>query len=320
MRKFINAAIISVMALAMGLWSTPVGAEGVCDSPEPDGVVWYSGGSRTFTGWLEKGGTYEGQIEACNKNTETKVIEVYSAPYSVAQNDYTGPDFITQTSWNRIADWISFPDSDSYTIASGQTVFIKFKITVPDDGTAISGSQAAAIMLEDTQVYGAEDQSNVLSTKRFSWLVFADIRGDGLRWGGQTLEWKADGPVLFDNSNGVKTYSVIENLGNVSFTAQYHVVITDAFRNGEVVFERDTEPTILPESKRANEFKWDNAPALGVFNITETINYYDNNETYTKTVYIFPLWLLIILAAMIVLLVTALILKVRKHHEKRQKT
>jgi hypothetical protein len=306
--------------LTAGLASTPVGAEGVCENPKSDGIVWYLGGSRTFAGWLERGGTYEGQIEACNDSTETKTIEVYSAPYSVAQNDYTGPDFITQPSWNRIADWISFPDSDSYTIDSGQTVFIKFKITVPDDGTAISGSQSAAIMLEDTQVYGVEDESNVLSTKRFSWLVFADIRGDGLKWGGQTLEWKADGPVLFDNSNGVKTYSVIENMGNVSFQAQHDVVITDAFRNGEVVFEKSTEPTILPESKQASEFKWENAPALGVFNITETINYLDNNETYTKTVYIFPLWLLIILAAVIILLVIALILKIRQHREGKQTT
>jgi hypothetical protein len=318
-KVLITCALAVGLALSAGLTTQPVGAtSNFCDSPKPDGLVWYVGRPVTEAGWLEKGATFESQIEVCNDNTETRQLNVYATPYSIAQNDYTGVDFISKTTWNKLSEWISFPAGDNFTIASGQTIYIPFKITVPTDGSAITGSQAASIMLEGAQVYGDGDESAVLSTKRFLWVAYANINGDGLRQSGDILEWRADGSVLFSNENGLNTYSLIENTGNVSFTSQHHVTITDLFRNEAVAYDKEGKMMIMPESKRANEFKWGEAPAAGLFKITEQISYLDQVKHFEKIVLIFPLWLLIIVAIIIVLLVAALIMKIRNYREGKQ--
>jgi len=322
MKRFISILITGIFALGLclSLSFTPesAGAAGICDTPENDGVVWYSGGPKTKAGWLEKGDSYEGVIEACNDNVNAQIINIYTTPYSISQNDFSGADFISQNSWNKLAEWISFPDGESYIIQSGETIFIDFKIDVPNDGTVISGSQASSIMLEGAEVFGESEENSVLSTKRFAWLVFADINGDGLRWGGNTYEWNTNGPIVLDNKDGIKTGLIIENSGNVNFDVKSHVAISDAFKNDKVIFEKDSEMTVFPESKRANEVKWEEAPALGLFNVTETVSYLDKNETFTKTILMFPLWLLLIIAVIIVLLIVALVLKIRNSKSKKQ--
>jgi hypothetical protein len=319
MKQSIRGAITGLMALAIvfaaASISQPVGAvSGICDDPQDDGLVWYIGGPTTKAGWMDPGAVYEGQIEACNANSAGRKISVSSSPYSVSQSDYIGIDFISKNSWNMLADWISFPSGDSYEIASGQTIYIPFKITVPSDGSAIAGSQAAMIMLEGGEIYGSTEQSSLLSTKRFGWAVFADINGADLHQSGQIEQWKADGPLLLDNRDGLNVFSLMENTGNVSFNSRHELVITDLLRD-KVVYENQSEMSILPESKRANEQKWDQLPALGLYKVQEQISYLDQSVPHEAIVLVVPLWLLIIIAMIIILLVAAIVIKVREHRK-----
>ncbi|MDL2327930.1 hypothetical protein LJC64_04720 [Ruminococcaceae bacterium OttesenSCG-928-A11] len=310
-------AIIALMSSITGMES--VGAvNNICSKPKEDGVVWYTG-NPTLVGWLDPGEVYEGTIEACNDNVEALSITAYPAPYSINQNDFYGTDFTSKGSWNKLADWISFPNGDTFTINSGQTIFIPFKITVPSNDSVIAGSQAAAIMLENNEVYGNQEESGVLSTKRFAWIVHADVNGGGLRQEGKVLSWKADGPLIFDNTNGINTYSLVENIGNVSFKAKYKLTITDSFRNNALAYEKETEKTMLPESKISNEFKWNEAPAVGWFRIREEITVFDKTETFEKMILIIPLWFIVVVVAILILLIWAIILKIRQHREKNRR-
>ena len=308
-----------ILGVAFFLPGSNVSALGSCENPEADSVIWYKGNSVTRAGTLEPGQSYYGEIEACNSDIVARKVKMSTAPYSINQADYENVDFMTSNDWNRLADWISFPDGDTYTIESGQTVYLKFRIQVPSDGSAIGGTQSASLMLTD--VFREEGSENVgLQTEaRYLWQVTADINSSDLRREGKITSWWADGILVFDNSNGLKTKSIIENTGNVSFMADYHVTFYDVFRNNAIAYEADAEKEILPESSRANEFKWNEAPAVGWFKVVEEITVYGKTETFEKTIFVVPLWFIVIVVAIIILLIWALILRIKQRHDKNKK-
>lgn len=319
-RRIGSAITAIIIGAVLFLPNNNVGATNIsCDHPEDNGVIWYMGGSVTKIGELNPGQSYEGEIEACNADTITRKIKLESAPYSINQNDYDNVDFLTKNDWNRLADWISFPDGDMYTIGSGKTIFLKFRVEVPNDGTAIAGTQSASIMLTD--VFRDDNSENVgLQTeKRYLWQVTADVDGANLRREGKITSWKADGPLVFDNRNGINTRSIVENTGNVSFVVKYKVAVMDAFRNDAIAYTKESEKEVLPESKRANDFKWNETPAVGWFKIREEITVFDKTETFEKMVLVVPFWFVIIAVAIIVLLVWALVLKVKQHRNKSKR-
>lgn len=319
MKRTAGAILVAALCIISLSSCGEAGAIGYCDSPEADSVVWYRGDSVTRAGAMEPGQAYYGEIEACNSDVVTRKVKMETAPYSINQADYENVDFITKTPWNKLADWISFPDGDTYTIGTGETVFLKFRIQVPTDGTAISGTQTASIMLTDVFREDSDSSVGLQTEQRYLWMVTADINGAGLRQEGKIHRWQADGPLVFDNTKGIKTYSLVENTGNVNFTAKYKLKITDLWRNNALAYEAEAEKDIFPESKRANEFVWNEAPAIGIFNIKEEITVYDKTETFEKVVLILPLWFVIIVVAIIILLLWALILKIKKHREKNKR-
>jgi hypothetical protein len=317
MKKQLLIGGLAGLMLLLGL-ATPVGASARCDTPEKDGLVWYTGESRTRIGWLNPGDSYDGEIEACNGDIIDRSVVPSTEPYSINQGDYKTPDFMTATDWNKLADWITF-DKDRYDLSPSETIYIKFHVQVPSDGTAFTGSQAASIMLTD--VFNDTDggQTGLMTEKRVLWMVTANINGSDIRYGGDLLEWNASGWLVFDNGD-VWTRSLLENTGNMSFTAKHHLVIKDLWRNEAVVYEKEAENDVYPNNKRANEFRWEEAPIFGLFKISEQISYFDETKNFEKIILIIPLWLLIIIAAIILLLIMAIILKIREHHKDKEQT
>ena len=55
------------------------------------------------------------------------------------------------------------------------------------------------------------------------------------------------------------------------------------------------ESLILPESERYNTLSWDEAPAVGIFRVRQTIEIFDDVSTVERVVVICPFWLLFVI-------------------------
>jgi hypothetical protein len=309
-----------VVGLAVGL-ALPAQAEG----EDHKSTVWaQSGGKTVFDEALIPGRNYVSTVQLYNDSDQQSISHFKVTSYGVrADGSYSATD-IAVMERTELTKWVTYANGqDTYDIIlePRQTVDVPFTISVPDDWVA-SGSQSAALVIssEDYAPDAPKSEQGLTIETEYLHLLFANVGGsEPLRIDAQFLGLDVPS-ILFSASQGLPMKMLFTNEGNVWTTAQYHIEVTDKIRYDAVAYERTDSKELLVGNEVTVEQTWSEMPELGWFNVRATVTIGGEEFIDSKTVIVFPLWLLIILAAMIILLVTALILKVRKHHEKRQKT
>lgn len=269
---------------------------------------------------LTPGKTYEESVVVYNIGGADFDFSVEAAPYQTKDNSYE-PDFFSENSYTKLANWITFEQTD-FSVKADTSAEVKFTIAVPDD--APGGGQYAAILIRlgdaDSESEGVGIISQLAAT------IHGHVKGNAVRRDGKMISH--DFPTIF-LSNPVTVTSVFENTGNIDYRVTESWTIRDFFTNREYVGPESANDTgyvygtlsaaILPGTERTLKLSWQDTPAIGVFRVEQTISYFDQIETFSHIVVVCPIWLVALVGAFIVFGLIWLIAHIiSRRHDKPQ--
>ncbi|MDR1196706.1 MAG: hypothetical protein LBL08_00275 [Candidatus Nomurabacteria bacterium] len=274
------------------------------------------------------GGKYEGRFRVRQTGHETSQIVAEIKPMTAYKNYEVETDRTQITKWTTFklegCDVDKVEDGKTYfTMRSKEECYLNYYISVPQN--AMGGSQNSAIMVrtETRDDVGAKSGNAGVSYQyQFAYAVYSDVDGPGAVYAGKVLENNVPW-ILFEPPLGVS--SLVENTGNLDFMTKYEVKMNNWF-GGKEVYNRSWEGLTFADSKYEDGTQWAEAPVLGLFEVTQTINLLDEkvenqtSSTVTKLVLIIPIWLVLIIIGIILLLIWALYLRIKGKKEKSYKT
>ncbi len=268
---------------------------------------------------LTPGQTYSGSVVITNVGRLPYSVKASVSPYYVAGDDYT-PDFENESAYTKLHNWVEL-DQTEYQLEPGDKANVDFTITVPKD--VASGGQYAAIMLLSNNK-GSGEGVNVQA--QLAAILYGHVSGGELRREGELVNHSL--PNFMFNSDFVISQTV-KNTGNIDFRVTQKMTVTNFFTNKEIINENTVSSdgdlvgsntaTVLPGTSRTGILRWDNAPKLGVFRVTQDISFLDQSYSFSQVVLICPIWLFVALIALFIVAIIWIILHfVKKSHSSPQ--
>lgn len=254
---------------------------------------------------LKPGKTSEGTFKIENTGQKEIGFEINTSPYSVADKNYT-IDPTIESEYTQISDWITVSEK-SGTLPAGETIDIKYTIKVPSD--AAGGGQYALINVRMVQDAANDGEASINAVKQIGFRVLSNVEGS-VDKKGKIVEQNINS-ILFNPP--ITATSTVENNGNTHVTASY-VLQVYALGGSEEAYTNEENPTtvtILPETQRFNSISWEGAPPLGIFRVKQTITIAGETDTYTKVVFLCPIWLLFIILLAVFLLIFWVVSRIR---------
>lgn len=259
-------------------------------------------------GYLDQGDTYRGTIGLRNENDETATVTFTPKPYSfVPKDDDFIPSHSSANPFTELSNWLKFPDGDRIDLPAGAEREVKYEFTVPKG--AITGTQTASILIHTVKEAEEASSTGVSAEASFSYIIYANINGIDLKEEGNIVSWDT---ASFVSGPPIKVRSVVENTGNASFIADYKLEVFGVFAGKDPVYTHEEKADVLPENKRAVFQYWNEAPLLGIFNVTETISFLGEDYDFSKTVFLCPIWLIILVAVFVILAIVLIVHRSQK--------
>jgi hypothetical protein len=200
--------------------------------------------------------------------------------------------------------WVNLDQNNYYDLQPDQSQVINFHIDVPKD--APSGGQYVVIFAE-TGKLDPSGGASVQVNKRIGYKFYANLGGETRQAG--RIESVAQNQLYFEPP--IISTSQVRNTGNVDFQATHKFKVVDLM--GKEKYSETKEMDVLPDTCREVTLKWDGAPAFGLFNVTNEIEYLDQiHYNETKLVLVIPIYVIIIFGLVLILLIWAIILKIKK--------
>ena len=106
----------------------------------------------------------------------------------------------------------------------------------------------------------------------------------------------------------------MENCGNVDAELNVSLKVYPFFSNEEI-YTNEEKPTVLntlPATKRYHKELWANSPAIGIFNVEQTIKYGSETKTERKLVIVCPVWLIVLIVLFILSVIFWLVARNRE--------
>jgi len=306
MKKFFKTVTLLAVALTFGIlaFSNNAFAE---DAPKPAIFPEVSPVSQRLS--LDPGasGTYEVKVK--NIGSEAFSFRVYASPYSVSGENYD-LSFEAQTNHTQISRWISF-EQETYTVEVGDTAFVKYAVSVPEDVPA--GSQYAAVFVEllpgDT---AEESKGGIKAISRIAVVVYGSIAGE-TREIAEIKEMKL--PLLMTSGKLIAS-TLIRNDGNTDFPARTNLKITSLF--GKVLYEKEESRDVLPDTERRIEIVWDETPSFGILRGEYTVSAIaGETKTKSRLIFIIPIFVIVFAILLLTSIIILAIITWRKHRLKK---
>lgn len=266
---------------------------------------------------LYPGATYEGSVKVSNVGKLPFTVRASVRPFYVKGDSYE-PDFVSESAYTKLYNWIKLEKTE-FVIEPGKNHELKFSVKVPED--VASGGQYAAIMLLSDS--GEEGGAGVNVSAQIAAILYGHVNGGELRAEGELTDHTL--PKTFSSDFSVS--QTIKNTGNVDFRVEQTMTVTEFFSNREVVNKNSVSgdgqligsniSVVLPGTSRTGILTWPDAPKLGLFNVVQTIRFLDQDYTFKKLVFLCPLWLAVILVALLVTLIVWIVFKLRKKHQRK---
>ena len=265
---------------------------------------------------LEPGEVREGTIKVFTPaDLEGKFMyRIEVAPYNVEGADYEA-DLSTQSARSQIVDWIKI-EEPAGVLEANETKEIRYTITVPEN--AAGGGQYAAILVgSDEKNAMSGDGVNIKNIYQMASVIYARVNGETKRGGEISLN-KIPG---FITSSPMEVSVELTNDGNIHETAKIQLSVKN-FLNGSVVYPGEgddgvIEEVIMPETTRVAARDINEMPALGVFEVTQTVDYLGEHSSVTQLVVACPIWFMVMVGIVVALIIGGIVMAVKKHREKR---
>ena len=215
---------------------------------------------------LESGKTTEREFNIANGGASALTVRVYAAPYTAGGEEYIN-DFTSQTQYTKISGWISFLDSDDeaidepvYTLDPGQSIAVKYRITVPED--TASGGQYACLFAET--IDDSQEAEGIKTVTRAGLIVLGNVVGETRR-----LVKIGDidiNSILFKGK--INITANVENVGNIDFQTSVDINIKSMF--GKELYNDQLVYTVFPETTRKIYTEWEDTPYTDIEKFVES--------------------------------------------------
>jgi len=206
-----------------------------------------------------------------------------------------------------LANWFSFPEGKVGKIPAEGSVEVGFRISIPE-GAEPGGHYAAvfAKMIAKTE----EGKTELGVSSRVGTLFLVNVPGE-VRYGVEIEKFTAPrfiwgGPASFEMK--------VKNTGTVHYDSQADITLNRALIGGETKIDMG-QHTVLPDSSRAYEGKWESKYPFGIYKVTANATGGEASPaTQTATVYAIPI--IIVLPIIIaIILVVAIVRSFRKKYK-----
>ncbi len=261
------------------------------------------------TGAIDPGKTYRNKLSVTNNEDEPIELEMVVEPYSVENGSYT-PNYSKKTAFTEIVNWIEFDDYETH-LEPGETTEVDYTVKIPS--STHGGGQYAVLFAQAKKTDDGENSIQAIA--RSGTILFAKVNGDIIEKG-KIVDIKTDTFLLAPPINAsVK----LTNTGNIDTTAKITVDIENAITGEKIYSNADSprESSLLPETEKDVNLRFDNVLRLGVMHLTMRVEYLDDIQIINRTVIICPIWLIIIIVAIIIIIVAKILIKKRENSKKR---
>lgn len=258
---------------------------------------------------MKPGKTYDGVFKVQNTGAKDFEYTIEITPYGVSDINYTLDDD-SETDYTIIKDWIVL-SKDSGNLPSGESTEIKYTIKVPSD--APGGGQYALINVRLVQSDDEKTGASIKTANQIGFRLLTDVDGNTRRNGG-VVEQNINS-ILFNPP--IIATSLVENTGNIHLQASYILRVYPLGSSEEIYTNEDSPATVtvLPETQRFNSISWEGAPHLGVFRVEQVVSIANDTKTYSKIVFLCPIWLLFIVLLIIFCVVFWIVSRIRSRKD-----
>jgi hypothetical protein len=205
---------------------------------------------------IPAGSSASGSFQIVNQGQSSYPVQVYSAPYSIHNEEYN-PEFTPIAGKPNPADWFRFTVSQS-DLKQNQSVTVGYTVSVPA-GTQPGGYYAVAFV----EAKGQQNGAGVVINQRVGEIFYIHVPGK-VREAGKVDTW--DSP--FWQKPPILATLKLENSGGIDYDSTVHLTVSDLFGNAK--YSLSTQKEVLPQTVRHIPITWDKAPAFGLFKVSGT--------------------------------------------------
>ncbi len=269
---------------------------------------------------LTPGETYTGSVKISNPaSSETPLkysVQVGSfnlrQDEDAAEEDDGVVDTTSVTTYNQMMEWITL-DRTGGEVQPNETQTVTFSIKVPMD-VAGGGQYASIIFQNDSPSQSGEGGVNIQSKVQIASLIYATVAGEA-KEEGRVLSNEVPG---FITASPLKTASTVQNDGNVHSESSYTLQVWPLFSNEELCTneEKPAKAVVMPGSKQYHVETCDVGP-VGIYRVKQTVRIFGEVSELERTLFVFPVWLMIVVMVAIVAVVVFLVVRVRKRKKAR---
>lgn len=238
-------------------------------------------------------------LTVINDGRTTYDFKVYSSPYFVKNEQYE-PLFDTKAGQRDASSWVQLAKT-TYTLKPGERVEVPYTLLVP---AAAAPGGHYAVLFAETQP-GTPDGTGIARNKRVGSVLLANVQGEARRSGSLI----ADTTPFLQLSPPLNATARVRNDGNVDFDAKITLQIRNVL--GSVVHRSENTYVVFPDTTRRTLVPWNDAPFIGLFKVSQNIEFLGKSEVTSKYVLIMPSWLIIALVIAVVAGIGALVVRRR---------
>ncbi len=264
---------------------------------------------------LVPGETYHGtmQVSVPSDATEDFNYIISVMPYTI-NNDTYEARFDKETDYTTIVDWVKVEEPEG-TLKPNEIRQIKFSVDVPKD-TPGGGQYFALLIRDNDKAEAEEDGLSINNTFELASIVYAKVDGDV----SHETEIQANSVPGFSFEPKIDTSAVLRNNGNIHEQAIIELSVANRF-TGEVVYPSNADQMgasemVMPGTTRYYTRGIEGLPMMGVFDVKQTVYYGDNYDTMEGTLIVCPIWFMFLVLAVISLVITSIVVRVRRHKKK----
>jgi len=265
---------------------------------------------------LNAGDTYEGDIIVANPANakEDFYYKVGVSAYNVVGEEYSA-DFLTETERSQIVNWITI-DNPNGVLQPNESVKVHYRLTVPE--TAPAGGQYAAFMVSSDAEARPDSDITINNVFEMASILYVKIEGDTIR-AGEILGSNIPG---FVAELPIVVSATLKNDGNVHESARIALEIRNVLSPG-IIYPGPgetgaIEEIIMPGTTRYVTRNIDHISPLGVYEVTQTINYMGQSEALHKVVVSCPIWFMALMLITITSIAVSITKMVKKRRARRQ--
>lgn len=265
---------------------------------------------------LDAGDTYEGDIIVANPANATSdfAYKVTVSAYNVKGEDYVA-DFLNDTERSQIVDWIKI-DNPTGVLKPNETVKVHYKVSVPSSAPA--GGQYAAFLISSDAKDTASDGFSVKNIFEMASILYAQINGEIVR-DGKLLSNEVPG---FVTKVPIEVASSYQNDGNVHETARISLEVRN-FISSSVIYPESgesgtVEEVIMPGTTRRVTRNIEGLSPLGLYKVSQTINYMGSTSIESKVIVACPIWFMVLVLVTITAIVVTFIQAAKHRRKKKQ--